>query len=1002
MIITGSFKNVDNVDITVYIYKNDGDNTTYNISDDALSDENHFAFVADGVKINHNFSDLFTPIISGDATISLISNIWVGDMLYATDLGDIIVYIKKGNNLEFIGYVEPRTYSQPINQKINSIDIHCLDWLMASESFKLSKVLPYSYEELFSNASYISVLDTLEMCQLFNKQIVTPAETFTKNLFIDNNVQDILDKKIHTSLWLGDDEDDEKSISDIITEICKYLNCRIVSPNGLYFYILSNDASSNYTTVYNANTQTVVSTSLSSVLPAVDISDENVSLDDVNSQISVTCKLDTLDDVIEQPLEDGSLESPYTNGELYMTEYISEPEDGKSDSYNEGKFFFLVAYGNYFWSDPLYDASCTKASMKNWYMRYVYNKNWHFNNNFEQFKTNNNVIDGNLYAREYYPMLDLNSNYCVASNDQADYYKGYINNYAGGWAAGLHTLPYQTMELHPYIISLGEGDLKKHPDSTPEKQPTYKNYMIIPCPETWLSYNVSGYVTEQDAYDWINAQLEKYDPNSPNYGGKPLVQYKSSVTMNLTPAEETTKNYIVFEGKLKLLPSVRATGTAKQYTDKDGTYDYIGLSAEMSREQLLRAAQAHASSGPGGTREAFLPKATGTSKDTKRYYWQRYYTKKFPNNTDIFSAHHYLDTGYKYEDGNPYWMGGGIGFEYIDTDTGCPRTRLGMMWMPDVDSYNKQWLPYEKTTRTGFIIEYPYPYCPILLCKMRVGDKYLSEVVTATDTRQNFVWTSDPSSTFTLGIAPKRQDDYIIGGEAKDIANNITTDMNLQEAVGTAVPITKNDILHGDVEFTIIGPFNAIYDSANGIYKCFPWFREPQTLGPNDVSLLNHLRGIQIEEFKCTIQSDHAKNAAMNADNDLCYLSVNTGLKTAELKDTSFEITTAISETEAAKLGITTGVSYNNPLNADNSLFIVDSPYTQEEKYVNTLFNLYSTPKKLIDYEANYTKELTEMYRCIYECNLMQHLNTEDFNTIVTGNEISLYYNRIKIQLREI
>ena len=118
--------------------------------------------------------------------------------------------------------------------------------------------------------------------------------------------------------------------------------------------------------------------------------------------------------------------------------------------------------------------------------------------------------------------------------------------------------------------------------------------------------------------------------------------------------------------------------------------------------------------------------------------------------------------------------------------------------------------------------------------------------------------------------------------------------------------------------------------------------------------------------------------------------------------EVDFEITTAISEDEAYELGISTGISYNNPLNTDGSLYMVESPYKPEEKYVQTLFDLYSTPKKLIEYEARYSKNMLEMYRCIYPCSLMESFGTEDFNTILTGNELSLYKNRIKIQLREI
>lgn len=1007
MTIIGTFKNINNVDIEVCIYnQKSNDNTTYLISDNDLNDTYHFCFAADGVSVRHNFSTLFEPIITGEASINLVSNIWVGDILYASDLGDIIVYIKKGNDYEFVGFVEPRTYSQPINAQKNEIEVHCIDWLTACEQIKLSS-LNYNdevedfdpYEDLVAHSNYYSIINTLERCKLFYQEFEFPNNTLYNNLFIDNAVVNMLNLRVHDSLWLGEDEDDEHTIADIITEICKYLNCRIVSPNGLISYMLTNNADNTYEEMYNCQRYRTETDTFDNVLPVLDISDEDISMDNINSQVSVTCALDTLDDVIEQPLDDDALTSPYKNMQPYMSEYRMKFDNTMGDhsivdKNNQVRFTAFINYDRQYWGDSIYDSTYHDCELTNWYVRYVDNNRWHFNNNFNKFYEANpsKVLDANgNYIRQYYPMFDMNCNYEL-----------YINNDAGHWNTAtydydiqdepivLHTANTNNTYIHPYIISVGKSETMKHPDISKEKTPSFNNYLYIPCPESWLSTstNVLGYISESEAFSWINNNLAKYDPTT---GGTPIINYKSNKTMNLSPSDENTTNYILFEGKMKLLPSMRYVANTKPITDKDGTYNYRGLSAETSVEEINEA-YSFPILGPA-TAYNFL-KATGTSRSEEPEYYRylKYYTRTYPTNGTIYSTHNYTDEGYS-----------GLYLAPQPLDPDSRRFRNAQLWQPDVDVYAKQY-PYKGTYiyTNNVWINWNLDYIPVLLCSMKVGNKYLKETTTNLSTNRTFEWTTDNTATFTLGFGLLRDNEHIIGENAKDMWNNVTPDINLSDANGTAIPVTKADNLYGDVEFNVIGPFNAIIDE-NGYYKCYDWFRNTSgTFLSTDTSLLNHLRGIQIEDFKCTIQTDHAKNAAMNTDNDLCYLSVNTGLKTAELKNVDFEITTAVSEDEAYELGISTGISYNNPLNTDGTLYMVESPYKPEEKYVQTLFDLYSTPKKLIEYEAKYSKNMLEMYRCIYPCSLMEYFGTEDFNTILGGNELSLYKDRIKIQLREI
>ena len=730
MTITGTFKNVNNVDIEVCIYnQKSNDNTTYLISDVELDDTYHFAFAADGVSVRHNFSSLFEPIITGEANITLVSNIWVGDMLYASDLGDIIVYIKKGNNYEFVGFVEPRTYSQPLDNSINTIDIHCIDWLTACEQFKLSS-LNYNdgignfdpYDDLVAHSNYYTVLSTLERCKLFFQEFDFPNNTLYNNLFIDSAVEEMLELRVHDSLWLGDDEDDEYTIAEIITEICKYLNCRIVSPNGLISYMLTNNADNTYEEMYNCQWYRTETATFDNILPVLDLSDEDVSMDNINSQVSVTCTLDTLDDVIEQPLDDDALTSPYKNMQPYMSEYRMKFDDKMGDhsivdNNNRVRFTSFINHDREQWGDSIYDSTYHDCELTNWYIRYVDNSRWNFNNNFNKLYEENKVLDANgIYIKQYYPMFDMNCNYEL-----------YINNDAGNWNTAtydydiqdepivIHTANWNNTYIHPYIISVGKSETMKHPDISKEKTPSFENYLYIPCPESWLSTstNVLGYISESEAFNWINNNLAKYDPTS---DGTPIVSYKSSKTMNLSPADDNTTNYILFEGKMKLLPSIRYTQNTMPLVDNDGTYNYRGLSAETSVEVIN---EAYSWSGSIPTVYPF-EKVTGKSRSENPEYYRylKYYTRTYPTNGTIYSTHNYTDDGYLIT-----WP---LTPQPLDPDS--RRFRNAQLWQPDVDIYAKQY-PYKGTyIYTDNIWKYwNLDYIPVLLCSMRVGDKYLKE-----------------------------------------------------------------------------------------------------------------------------------------------------------------------------------------------------------------------------------------------------------------------------------
>ena len=126
MRIKGTFKNINNDTITVVIYnKNRND-----LPDINIDNVDYVKFSNEPVTIEmQNDGDTFETILKTNATITLLSKVWLGAYLYADDLTSIIVNIYKGKDILFAGYVTPNTYNQDYSHEWDTIEINCVDAL---------------------------------------------------------------------------------------------------------------------------------------------------------------------------------------------------------------------------------------------------------------------------------------------------------------------------------------------------------------------------------------------------------------------------------------------------------------------------------------------------------------------------------------------------------------------------------------------------------------------------------------------------------------------------------------------------------------------------------------------------------------------------------------------------------------------------------------------------------------------------------------------------------
>lgn len=307
------------------------------------------------------------------------------------------------------------------------------------------------------------------------------------------------------SLFLGDDYDDVETMEEVLDKLLKFLNLNIIQ-NGYDFYIFSDStlAAKDSITWTNIDDDTTHNSSLATINVDKDFyidTDTNISTDDVYTQIRVKAKLDKFDVVLESPLDDDSLISPYDNMQQYMTEYISEGNGNTALN-----AFKAIVNGR----TTDYD----KAYTYNWFIRDYMNNKWSFTRNgVDVFDT-------------YYEKSDLGS---------------YINQWK--ILSEMRKRP-----LMPAIIGFGRTDQKKLSDNSPLKAPSITKSLVI---------SINGNGVGKARY-LLQRTVLPYPSDDDLKNAKMSIKYNSVSSGTYSPTDSSITNYIVFSGKIVLNP-IQAT-----------------------------------------------------------------------------------------------------------------------------------------------------------------------------------------------------------------------------------------------------------------------------------------------------------------------------------------------------------------------------------------------------------------------------------------------------------
>lgn len=385
-----------------------------------------------------------------------------------------------------------------------------------------------------------------------------------------------------------------------------------------------------------------------------------------------------------------------------------------------------------------------------------------------------------------------------------------------------------------------------------------------------------------------------------------------------SPLDDNTTNYLVFSGKMLFQPIQYESG--RYAASKRNNFETIRVNGAEKTEGIDAQVPKYND----------LPLITSNLIKSENNTEGRYYTRKFytqTNPTDKPTS--YLTDGT--ENLQPWTQDKSAkGYEYNYSADGN-----------GTDLYKK---------------------IPMLECELIIGNKRLIETNIDIYGNSTFEWVElgqEPTetvdgveytiTTFSLGVNPKIGD-FIIGQEY-DIQNTIDYTMNI-EAEGTAIPITKDDQISGQVIFRIVGVINTTWKNVTRRHPSF-WRHTQWSSGTK--FLLAHTENIIIEEFECKIYSDNGLNTT-NEDNELIYMSDETDNFINKKDDVKFKFITQLTSDECLEKGLSQSVNLNAVINGTTNLPL-DKLYNThetslakaEEFYINQYYLEYCTPRLIMN-----------------------------------------------------
>lgn len=517
MYIHGSFLSQQGDTITVHIVTGNDRTQTIEIG----TEKADVYFSEDPAEIENEVNDTFDVLLRNSAKIRLLCGNLIKD-LFSTSCRDAVVNIYKNDTCIFAGFIEPQTLSQPYNDRWDELELNCIDALSALQYSKYKNVgaLGVIYAFVKAEAAQRSFYDiateilqgVTEGLDILGNQNIKFWYDGSKAVDAQtaNRYQVFKQLSISDLLFLGDDESDVWQQDEVLEELLKYLNLHIVQ-DGFNFYIFSWESVKAapdkiiWHDIVTNSTKTTAQQAVTIALANVADCDTTISIGDVYNQLLLTAKVEDIESVIESPLDDDLLVSPYINKQKYLTEYSSDGE-GKT-AYNA---FYAMTHNQ----KTTYGA----GAITDWYVQVMRNKQWTF------------------------PMK---------GNTDID-----IVDYFGSEGTNQHALP-DWLGQAPGAAIMALGSVKMNTandDNSPTSKVNMTNYLVV-------SVNGNGIDNDENKTYPSVADIQKNIPYAVYTGNKAGGVF--------SPPDEETTNYIVLSGKVILNPIMRQTNTYTKLHNKE-------------------------------------------------------------------------------------------------------------------------------------------------------------------------------------------------------------------------------------------------------------------------------------------------------------------------------------------------------------------------------------------------------------------------------------------------
>lgn len=376
MYLHGHFYNQREERIEVHILTG-GDRTKETV----IGEKNgELSFTDDPVELTSQVNDTFDHLLCQQATVRLLARNFVPDFFCAS-CRDAVVNIYREGECLFAGFIEPQSYSQDYNEEFDEIDLSCIDALTALQYAKYRDVgsLGVLYNVVKAEAEQRTFLAMLkEILGGVTAELDIVGGNAMRYLYDGSKAVDDLagnhyaifgQLTVSELLFLGDEEDDVWQQDEVLEEILKYLNLHIVQ-DGFTFYLFSWESVKGDERIYWRDLLTGASVTTARqttdiVTGLVTDTDTTISVGEVYNKIMLTAKVESMESVIESPLDNDLLKSPFSNKQKYMTEYSSDGEGSKAIN-----AFDAMTHGQ----ETSYSGGC----VTDWYVQMMNNSQWLF------------------------------------------------------------------------------------------------------------------------------------------------------------------------------------------------------------------------------------------------------------------------------------------------------------------------------------------------------------------------------------------------------------------------------------------------------------------------------------------------------------------------------------------------------------------------------------------------------------------------------------------------